>query len=115
MSALRGLRSYAQSLQLSKWLLRGSGKEVRRGEVAEEAGSSTRLLVGCQSFHRLTPTSGIGRHEQVADGLHSVQETITALMCQTKGRREKIGVGQAGLGWRALRSSGSQGPGNPKP
>jgi hypothetical protein len=62
------------------------------------------------SFHRLTPTPWIGRREEMADGLHSVQETIAALMCQTNGRREETGVGEAGLDWKALQSSGLQGP-----
>lgn len=50
---------------------------------------------GGAAIPRLAPTPWIGRHEEVADGLHSVQETITALMWQTKRRREKIGMGKA--------------------
>lgn len=56
----------------------------------KKVGSSECLMVGL-SFHRLTPTPWIGRHEEVADGLHSVQEPIAALMCQTNGRREEMG------------------------
>lgn len=100
---------HSSSLLLSKWPPWGSGKKAHLGpdsRVCKEAASTTRLLVGL-SFHGLTPTPWIGRHGEAADGLHSVQETITALMCQTNGRREKIGVGKAGLGWRALHSSGS--------
>lgn len=63
------------------------------------------------SFHRLTPTPWTGRHEEVADGLHSVQEPIAALMCQTNGRWEEMGwerwVQVRGL---ALHCSGSDGP-----
>lgn len=62
------------------------------------------------SFHRLTPTPWIGRREEAADGLPSVQETMVALMCQTVGRREEIGVREGGAGQRALHCSGSEGP-----
>lgn len=58
------------------------------------------------SFHRLTPTPWIGRREEAADGLHSVQETMAALMCQTNESREEIGVRKVGTGQRALHSSG---------
>lgn len=44
-------------------------------------------------MHRLTPTPWIGRREEAADGLHSVQETMAALMCQTNKRREEMGGG----------------------
>lgn len=44
------------------------------------------------SFHRLTLPQGLAC-EEAADGLHSVQETMGALMCQTKRRREKTGRG----------------------
>lgn len=71
------------------------------------------------SFHRLTPTPWIGRREEAADGLRSVQETIAALMCQTNGRREEIGWGrwvQVGglsilLGQRSLGTPSPEKPG----
>lgn len=66
------------------------------------------------SFHRLTPAPWIGRREEVADGLHSVQETMATLMCQTNGRREDIGVEKVGTGQRAPHSSGLEGLWCPK-
>lgn len=71
------------------------------------------LVMGL-SFHRLTPTPWIGRREEAADGLHSVQGTMAALMCQTNGRREETGVGEVGAGHMVLHCSGSEGPRYPK-